>query len=640
MWNLKKLFGAHFRVLVAAEKIVCYSSLAFLALIPCAESIMRIVFRSGIPSSSILTTHFLLVLGLFAGMIATKGGDHLSISVIQFIKNEKLKRVFLNCSCLLSAFITTILGFCSMVFIKLVLTPPQMIGFIPEYVFCAAMPIAYFVMAIRFAFKTNFTHGNVAGEKKTTWVVRILPLLPILLGVVFSLPLICQYLYQFDLPPLAQTIDDLFFNIAVSIKAPAMIVLFFAALTGTPLFIFLAGLSMLFFQSSDGGQVVIAANQIYTALTQDNFIAIPLFTLAGFFLSESKAGERLVTTFRSFFSGIPGGMIIASVIICAFFTSFTGASGVTILALGGILYTILCTNSGYPSKFSVGLLASCGSIGLLFPPSLPIIMVGTTLQTDIRKMFVAGVVPGLILTAAMIIFGIIVSIRTKIPREKFSVKHCVISVKGSFLELLLPVFLIAGYFSGALQLVELGAFAVLYTFVVEVFVYRDIKIKDLHIVFAKAIPIIGGILSILALSYSLSYYLVDVQLPQNFAHWMQNTITSKFVFLLLLNAALLVVGCLMDIFSAIAIILPLLFPFCEVYGIDPVHLGIIFLINMEAGFLTPPIGLNLFLASYRFNKPFVEICRCVMPFLLVQLAVVFLITYFAPLSTFVHSLFR
>jgi tripartite ATP-independent transporter DctM subunit len=614
---------AIFTCLGKAEKFICYGSLALLALIPCAESFMRMFFHVGVPDSSALIVQLLLVLGLFSGMLTTKSGEHLSISIVQMIKNEKARNVFSVISGCLSSFIAIILAFCSVAFVKIVLYPPHMIGFIPDFVFGLAMPLAYGVIALRFAL-----HTPLKGKK------RIIAFLPVLLGIIFSLPIIFKIIWEFNLPPFATYITNMFFYVTYNIKTIVIVVLFFAAFTGTPLFIFIAGLSMILFQSSPGGQIDVVANKIYTALTQNSFIPIPLFTLAGFILSESKAGERLVTTFRSFFSWIPGGMITATVVICVFFTSFTGASGVTILALGGILYTILSTNSGYPSKFSVGLLTSCGSIGLLFPPCLPLIMVGTTLQTDIRVMFKAGILPGLILMAAMIVFGIIISVKTKIPAEKFSIKKCGGSLKKSFLEILLPFFLIGGFFSGLLQLVELGAFAVLYTFVVEVIIFRDIKIRDIPKVFGKAIPIIGGILSILALSQALSYYLVDTQLPENFARWMQHAISSKFVFLLILNLALLIIGCLMDIFSAIVIVLPLLIPFTVAYGIDPVHLGIIFLINMEAGFLTPPIGLNLFLASYRFNKPFVEICRCILPFLAVQLAVVFLVTYVPQISTF------
>jgi tripartite ATP-independent transporter DctM subunit len=240
----------------------------------------------------------------------------------------------------------------------------------------------------------------------------------------------------------------------------------------------------------------------------------------------------------------------------------------------------------------------------------------------------------------MVVFGISASIKIKIPVERFDGRKALLSIRGSFLEILLPVFLIAGYFTGLLSLVEIGAAAALYIFVVEVLIHRDIRITEIRRVFVKAIPIIGGVLSILALSKALSYYIVDTQAPANLAKWMQQTISSKAVFLLLLNLTLLVVGCLMDIFSAILIVLPLIVPLGQAYGIDPVHLGIIFITNLEVGFLTPPVGLNLFLASYRFKKPFVDICRFVFPFLLVQLAVVLLVTYVPWLSTYLVSLFR
>jgi tripartite ATP-independent transporter DctM subunit len=381
------------------------------------------------------------------------------------------------------------------------------------------------------------------------------------------------------------------------------------------------------------------AADIYSALTSANIIAIPLFTLVGFFLSESRAGERLVHTFRSLFSWIPGGMIFAAVIICAFFTSFTGASGVTILALGGILYTILSKHVNYPEKFSIGLLTSVGSIGLLFPPSLPIILVGAATQTNIFHLFLGGIIPGLILVGAVIVFGIIASVRIKIPVEPFELRKALSSLKGSILEILLPVFLIVGYFTGTLSLVEIGAAGILYIFIVEVLIHRDIPFRSIPGLFLKAIPIIGGVLSILALSKALSYYIVDTQAPANLAKWMLGAIRSKHLFLLLLNLTLLVVGCLMDIFSAILIVLPLIAPLGLAYGIDPVHLGIIFITNLEVGFLTPPVGLNLFLASYRFKKSFVDICRYVFPFLFIQLAVVLLVTYIPWLSTWLTRFF-
>jgi len=277
---------------------------------------------------------------------------------------------------------------------------------------------------------------------------------------------------------------------------------------------------------------------------------------------------------------------------------------------------------------------------LLFPPSLPIILAGATTRTNIIHMFLGALVPGIILVIAMIIIGIVASIKVKIPVEPFRIGKAASSFKESAFEILLPIFLIVGYFSGVFSLVEIGAISAIYVFIVEVLIHRDIKFRDIPKVFYKALPIIGGVLSIIAAAKALSYAIVDTQAPENLARWMQGVVASKYLFLLLLNVALLVVGCLMDIFSAILVVLPLISPLGAAYGIDPVHLGIIFLINLEVGFLTPPVGLNLFLASYRFGKPFVRVCRYVLPFLAVQIVVVLLVTYVPVFSTWLPGLFK
>ncbi|QQO08561.1 TRAP transporter large permease subunit [Breznakiella homolactica] len=614
-------------ILWKIEDIICWVSMGFLAAVPIAEVIARIFFKTGVPASSGIMIHLLLVVGLVSGMITTRQQQHLSIEFLQFISNDKVKHVLSIITNLIAAFIITIVAWCSASFVSIGLSPWRMIGFIPDQVFALVMPIGYAVMAFRFA---RLTPVRGAG--------RILPVLAVLGGTFFALPAISKLIWGFDAPDMVFAVNDGLSMLAYYIRIPVVIILIVSAMLGCPLFVVMGGLSLILIQSS-WGEIDVVANQVYTALTQSSIIAIPLFTLVGFFLSESKAGERLVHTFRSLFSWLPGGMIIATVVICAFFTSFTGASGVTILALGGILYTILIEKSKYPEKFTIGLLTSVGGIGLLFPPSVPLLLVGATTMTNTMHLFAGGFIPGLILVAAMIIFGIVASRRNKIPVEKFQLKEALRGLKGAVWEILLPVLLIIGYFSGILSLVEIGAAAVIYIFIIEVFVNRDLKLRDLGRVFSKAVPIIGGVLSILALSQALSYYIVDTQAPENLARWMSSAIQSKVLFLLLLNLALLVVGCLMDIFSAILIVLPLIVPLGQAYGIDPVHLGIIFIINLEVGFLTPPVGMNLFLATYRFEKPFVEICRYVFPFLLIQLAVVFLVTYVPWLSTFLPRFF-
>jgi tripartite ATP-independent transporter DctM subunit len=619
------------------EQGICYFSLVCLTFIPAAEAFLRVFFHSRFPASPGLIAHFLLVLGLLSGTGTTKSGDHLSIGLVQYFHNKKIRNRINAGTGLLSVFIVTIFAWCSASFIKIGLSPWQIIGFIPDQIFALVMPIGYGVMVFRFA-------------RMTLPKARFLSVPAILLGTLCSLPVIFKLLWGFDLPDYAYAINDRLTNLALFLRTPAFILLILAAFAGTPLFVVIGGLALILIQSS-WGEIDVVSNQVYTALTQNNMVAIPLFTLSGFILSESRAGERLVRTFQSLFGWLPGGLIIATVIICAFFTSFTGASGVTILALGGILYKVLSTtdqpspvpltaeNGAYSRKFSIGLLTASGSIGLLFPPSLAIFLVGATTRTNTIHLFLGGLIPGLILVAATMAFGIVISVKTKIPVEPFSLRKTGRALKNSLLEILLPFLLVTGYFSGILSLVEIGAAAVIYIFVAEVFVYRDMELAGIIPVFKKAVPIIGGILSILALSQALSYYIVDTQAPYYFAQWIQGAVSSKYLFLLILNLALLVVGCLVDIFSAILIVLPLIMPLGVVYGIDPVHLGIIFLVNLEAGFITPPVGLNLFLASYRFRSSFLETSRYVVPFLIIQLAVVFLVTYVPILTTYLTRLY-
>jgi len=509
----------------------------------------------------------------------------------------------------------------------------KLIGPIPVRVFGVAVPLGYAVIALRYA------------VRKRTAKERMIMTAAFLLGTAAALPAIAKIMYGAGIDPpepfysWIETMKDATWLIRV----PLILFLILAAFFGMPIFAAIGGIAMVILQAA-GLEPDAAPIQIFSVFTDEmDLIAIPLFTLTGFFLSESKAGERLVRTFRCFFGWLPGGMVIAAVLICAFFTSFTGASGVTILALGGILHLILVENK-YKEHSSIGLLTSVGGIGLMFPPSLPIILVASTSNTILHFMnvpitnsiihyFIGAVIPGIILILAMIAIGIVRSFKDKMPTEAFNSKNALPSLKDSFFEILLPVILILGYFSGRLTLLQVSAFSVVYIAVVEVFIRKDIALKDITKVFAKAVPIVGGVLAILTMAKALSYAIIDSGIPENFASWMQAAISSKYVFLLLLNLSLLVVGCLMDIFSAILVVLPLIVPLGYAYGIDPVHLGIIFIMNLEVGFLTPPVGLNLFLASYRFEKPFVKICRYVLPYLLIQFAVVLLVTYVPWLST-------
>ncbi|MCL2196060.1 MAG: TRAP transporter large permease subunit [Treponema sp.] len=625
--TIKQQGGNVKSVLYLIEDISCITVIVLMAVFPLLEIAVHFFFKTGIPASTGFIAHFLLFTALIAGMICTRNESHLAISMVQYLPEGSIRNKLNIFSNLISSFVSVLIAWSSVSFIKMGLDT-SMVGFVPRRVLASIIPLAFFILAVRFARRA----------KLTGWKI-VFPVIVIVLGTVAAFPSIAKLIWGFNMPDAVFTICDVFMDIAWYSKIPLVVFLIIAALGGIPLFIILGGLSLLLLQASGGEQDSVAVN-IYFGLVNHNIIAIPLFTIVGFFLSESKAGERLVNTFRSFFSWLPGGIIIVTVVICAFFTSFTGASGVTILALGGILYAILSDHLKYPEKFSIGLLTSVGSIGVLFPPSLALILVGTVMQVNILHLFMGGIIPGILLVVAMIIFGIVISIKVKIPVEKFEFKKAMISLKNSSLEILLPIFLIIAYFNGILDLVQLGAAAVLYIFIAEVFIHRDIKLKDIKGIFDKAMPIIGGVLIILALAKAFSYYIIDTQAPSNVAAWMHTAISSKWAFLLLLNAALLIIGFVLDMFSAILVVLPLIIPLGEIYGIDPVHLGIIFLVNLEVGYITPPVGLNLFLSSYRFQKPFVEICKYVSPFLLVRLVVVLLVTYLPWLSTWLVKLFN
>jgi C4-dicarboxylate transporter DctM subunit len=294
---------------------------------------------------------------------------------------------------------------------------------------------------------------------------------------------------------------------------------------------------------------------------------------------------------------------------------------------------VLTESGRYGKRFANGLITGSGSIGLLFPPSLPIILYGVIAQINILHMFIGGILPGFLMVLALCVFGVLTALKNKVERVPFELREAWQALRESWWEILLPVIILVGYFTGITTLVETGAIAVLYALVIEVGFHRDLRLRDLPRVFLKCIPIVGGVLIILAAAKGLSYYIVDAEVPISLSAWVQENIHSKYMFLILLNVGLLITGCLMDIFSAILVVVPLIIPVGAAFGIDPVHLGVIFLANLGVGYLTPPVGLNLFLAAYRFNEPLAKIYRDVVPFFLVLLGVVLLITYVPWFST-------
>lgn len=612
------------RILPAAKRFETGFScflLILLAVIPCAEMVARVIFKSGIPDSGALTGQLVLMVGMIAGMITTREKEHLSISLKQLIKSEKVATALETWTTFLSVTILTVFAIASLSYVQLSFDPWKPIAFIPDFVFALVLPIGYITMAVRFLRRSHLPGA---------W--KLVHLAGIALGAFLATPALAKVIWGFDVPEACMAISDWVMNAYGALALPLVLILIASAFAGAPLFVAIGAIAMVFLQGS-GSELEAIPNQAYTMLTGANIPAIPLFTLAGFVLSESRAAHRLVHVFKNLFGWLPGGMIMVSVLVCAFFTTFTGGSGVTILALGGLLSAILIGKGKYPASFTTGLLTAVGSIGLLFPPSLPIILVGAMTQTNIMWMFMGGVVPGIILVVSMLAAGVWASFKYKVPVEKFEVRKTLRSIKESIWELLLPVFIVTGYFSGTFSLIETAGLTVLYTILVEMFINKDFTPAELPSIVLKAIPIIGGVLMIIASAQALSYFIIDAQIPGLLVEWVKSVTDSPIVFLLILNVALLITGCLMDIYSAILVVMPLIAPLGLAFGIHPVHLGIIFIINMEVGFLTPPVGLNLFLASYRFKRPFLEVCKDVLPFLLIQVVVVLLVTFVPILTT-------
>jgi C4-dicarboxylate transporter DctM subunit len=423
------------------------------------------------------------------------------------------------------------------------------------------------------------------------------------------------------------------------------IVLIVFALFGAPLFSVFGGLGILNFSAADTDLIVLAQEH-YKLATNPHLITIPLFTLAGFLMAESKAADRLVRVSRALLGWLPGGIGIVVVASCAFFTTFTGASGVTIIALGGLLYPILLKER-YPEKFSLGLITSSGSIGLLFPPSLPIILYGIVGQTSIDSLFVAGIFPGMLFLLVLGGFCLWVGRKHKVNRTPFDAKEAGSALWSAKWELAVPVVVlvaiygIPGVTDGLVTIAEASAICAIYLVVIEVLVYKDIKLfsKDptvptLGRCIRESTVMVGAILIIVGAALGMTNYMVQEQVPMKIFEAIEGQITSRFTFLILLTIFLLIVGCLMDIFSAIVVVVPLIAPIAARYGVDPVHLGIIFLANLEIGYLTPPVGLNLFISSLAFQKPVVQLYRTALPFLGLMMLALMVITFYPDLSLF------
>ncbi|HPN73928.1 MAG TPA: TRAP transporter large permease subunit [Candidatus Marinimicrobia bacterium] len=380
--------------------------------------------------------------------------------------------------------------------------------------------------------------------------------------------------------------------------------------------------------------------EMYRVASAPTLLAIPLFTLAGYVLAECSAPRRLLNLAEALLGWIPGGVAIGSLVTCALFTCFTGASGITIIALGGLILPILLKNN-YSEKFALGLITSSGSLGLLFPPSLPLILYGVVASVSIDQLFIAGLIPGILLIVLLSIYAVRNDVLKKSERIPFSWQNLGRALKETVWELPIPVIILGGIYGGFITAVEASAVTAFYVLIAEFILNRDLSFRrDLIRIMRDSVQLVGGILIILSCSMGATAYLIDAEIPQKALLWAQQVFSSKITFLLVLNIFLLITGMMLDIFSAIIIVVPLIVPIALSYGINPVHLGIIFLTNLEIGYLTPPIGLNLFISSYRFDKSITELYRISLPFLFIMLIALVLITYIPDLSLFLVGLIQ
>ena len=416
-----------------------------------------------------------------------------------------------------------------------------------------------------------------------------------------------------------------------------VIVLILCIILGLPLFLGILAAAMIGFLTTDVPFGVIPI-EIFRLANTPILLAIPLFTFAGYLLAQGGTSTRLVNFSRSLFSWIPGGLGVVALVSCAFFTAITGATGITIIALGGLLFPALISDN-YSENFSLGLMTTSGSLGLHFPPSLPIILYGFISGVSIEQLFMAGLIPGTLMVGILCLFSVYMGRKWRIARPPFSGRAFRAALTGAAWELPIPILILGGIYSGFCTATEAAALTVVYVLLIKTVVFRELHLfRDLPNIMKESMQMVGGIMIILGAALAFTNYLVDAFIPMKILAFMEGLVETKIGFLIVLNIFLILVGCMMDIFSAILVVVPLIIPLADRFGVDPVHLGIIFLANLAIGYNTPPVGLNLFIASSRFDQPVVRLYKATLPFLLLLLFTLLLITYWPGLSLFLPRL--
>ena len=581
------------------EDLVASAALAAMVILPLAEIALRPFFRGGIPGAIPFVQHLTLWVAFLGAALAARDGKLIALATATFMREGWLSRIARAFAAVVGSVVCIVLarGAIDIVAVERDLGAEIALGF-PTWVAQLVLPFAFGVIALRLAWRAG------------GWAARFVAVL----GLAAGLWLSGSY----------EVLDG-------TAGWPWVVLVVGAALAGAPIFTVLAGAAVFLYMTLyfPPAQVALYA---YERAVDPTLPAIPLFTLTGFILARGQVTDRLLRAFRAVVGWVPGGTAVVCVVVCAFFTVFSGASGVTILALGGVLLPALLAE-GYRDRFSVGLLTASGSLGLLLPPALPLIVYAVVAEISPEDLFISGFIPGMVLIGLAAAWGMREGIVTGAGRHKFSWGELGPAIWSAKWELFLPVVVLGAYLSGRATLVETSALSALYAAVVTGLVHRDFQLwQGLREAFKECVVLVGGVLIIVAVAQGFTQYTLDADIPFRLLEWTQTHIESPLLFLAALNIFLLIVGCVMDIFSAIVVVVPLITTIGVAYGIDPHHLGIIFIANLELGYLTPPVGLNLFFASYRFDRPLLDVYRAAVPFLLILAFGVILITYVPWLS--------
>jgi len=576
------------------ENSIAIAILAAMAALPMMEVASRELFGRSISGSIPLVQHLTLWIALAGAALASRSDRHLALSTQSFLP-ERFRGAAKIATSALAAGVTSCLFFASWDLLQIECEAGDIVARgIPLWVFLAAMPLCFAVITGRLIWHS----GEQPADKLLTALGLAVP-------AIFGL-----------LPGLDEM--DLVLPLGLLIVA--------ATALGMPIFTAIAGAALLLF-FYDGSPANAVPGETYRLTSSPMLPAIPLFALGGYILAEGGASKRLMHLFTAVFGWMPGGLAIVTTVVLAFFTPLTGASGITILSMGGLLLPVL-TEARYPERTSLGLVTVSGSIGLLFFPSLPVILYGYYANEPIDRLFIGGLLPGILLVLCVAGWGARKGWLNGAKRTPFDARNAVTAMWEAKWEMLLPLVILGSIFGGLTTLVEAAALTVVYSLVTECLIHRDLSVRrELPRVFVECATLVGGFMIILSVALGFTNYLILAEIPMQALDWVQAHIESPLVFLLALNVLLIIVGALMDIYSAIIVVVPLIYPMAAAYGIDPTHLGIIFLANMELGYLMPPMGENLFLSAFRFGKPLTEVYRSTLPYIAILLGAVLLITY-------------